>query len=89
MHIKHFSCIITLTIIDTKTKKETDLKDDSVIITEKLAEYFNKKVGDKITILENDNLTYEFTISNICENYIGDYMYMTKETYIKNIGEFW
>ena len=77
-----------LTIIDTKTKKETDLKDNSVIITEKLAEYFNKKVGDTITILENDNLTYEFTISNICENYIGDYMYMTKDTYIKNIGDY-
>lgn len=77
-----------LTIIDVETKEETSLKEDSVIVTEKLAKYFNKKVGDTIKILENDNLIYEFTISNICENYIGDYIYMTKETYIKNIGEY-
>ena len=77
-----------LTIIDAATKKETSLKEGSVIVTEKLAKYFNKKVGDTIKILENNNLTYEFTISNICENYIGDYIYMTKETYKKNIGEY-
>ena len=77
-----------LTIIDVETKKETNLKENSVIVTEKLAKYFNKKVGDTIKILENNNLTYEFTISNICENYIGDYIYMTKETYKKNIGDY-
>ena len=78
----------TLTIIDAETKKEISLKDNSVIITSKLAKYFNKKVGDTITILETNNLTYEFKISNICENYIGDYVYMTKDTYRKNIGEY-
>ena len=77
-----------LTIIDAETKEEISLKDDSVIITGKLAEYFNKKVGDTVAILENDNLTYEFTISNICENYIGDYIYMSKKTYEKYIGEY-
>lgn len=78
----------TLSIIDTKTKKEIILKEDSVIVTEKLAKYFNKKVGDTIKILENNNLTYEFKITNICENYIGDYIYMTKENYKKHIGEY-
>ena len=78
----------TLTIKDVETKKEIDLKEDSVVVTEKLAKYFNKKVGDTIKILENDNLIYEFTISNICENYIGDYVYMTKDTYKKNIGKY-
>ena len=77
-----------ITLIDVKTKKEINLKDNSVVVTEKLAKYFNKKVGDTIKILENDNLTYEFTISNICENYIGDYIYMTKRTYIDKIGEY-
>ena len=77
-----------LTIKDAKTKEEISLKEDSVIVTEKLAKYFNKKVGDTIKIMESNNLTYEFKISNICENYIGDYIYMTKETYIKNIGDY-
>ena len=77
-----------LTIIDVKTKKETNLKENSVIVTKKLAQYFHKKVGDTIKILESNNLTYEFTISNICENYIGDYVYMSKETYQKNIDKY-
>ena len=77
-----------LTIIDVDTKEEISLKEDSVVVTEKLAKYFNKKVGDTIEILESDNLTYEFTISNICENYIGDYIYITKDTYEKSIGKY-
>ena len=77
-----------LTIKDAKTKEETSFKEGSVIITEKLAKYFNKKVGDTIRILESNNLIYEFPISNISENYIGDYMYMSKETYSKSIGKY-
>jgi len=78
----------TLTLIDVETKEEISLKDDSVVVTEKLAKYFNKKVGDTIAILESDNLTYEFKISNISENYIGDYIYMTKDTYRRHIGDY-
>ncbi len=77
-----------LTLKDAKTKEEINFKEGSVIITEKLAKYFNKKVGDTLKILESNNLTYEFPISNITENYIGDYIYISKETYSKNIGEY-
>ena len=77
-----------LTLIDVKTKKEISLKDNSVVVSKKLAKYFNKKVGDTIAILENDNLIYEFKISNISENYIGDYVFMTKHTYRKHIGDY-
>ena len=77
-----------LSLKDVKTKEVVSFKDGSVIITEKLAKYFNKKVGDRIKILESDNLVYEFPISSIIENYIGDYIYMSKETYKKNINEY-
>ena len=77
-----------LSLKDVKTKEVVSFKDESVIITEKLAKYFNKKVGDKIKILESNNLVYEFPISSIIENYIGDYIYMSKETYKKNINEY-
>ena len=83
---KEFKKAITLK--DVKTKEEINLKEGSIVVTEKLAKYFNKKVGDTIKILESNNLTYEFPISNICENYIGDYIYMSKETYSKNINEY-
>ena len=78
----------TLTIIDVETKEEVNLKEDSIIVTSKFAKYFNKKVGDTIKILESNNMIYEFPISNICENYIGDYIYMTKSTYRKNIDKY-
>lgn len=78
----------TLTLRDNKTKEEISFKDGSVVVTEKLAKYFNKKVGDNIKILESNNLVYEFPISNIIENYIGDYIYMSKESYQKNIDEY-
>ena len=77
-----------LTLIDVKTKEEISFKEGSIVITEKLAKYFNKKVGDTLKILESNNLIYEFPISHICENYIGDYIYMSKETYKKNIDEY-
>ena len=77
-----------LTLIDVKTKKEVGVKDDSIIITKKLAKYFNKKVGDTITITESNNLSYKYTISSICENYIGDYAYMSRKTYKKDIGDY-
>ena len=78
----------TLTLIDVNTKEEINLKEDSIVVTEKFAKYFKKKVGDTIKILESNNLVYEFPISNICENYIGDYIYMSKDTYSKNIDEY-
>ncbi len=78
----------TLTLIDVSTKEEITLKDDSVVITDKLAKYFHKKVGDTISILDSNNLTYDFKISNIVDNYIGDYIYMTKDTYQKYIGDY-
>ncbi len=77
-----------LTLIDVDTKEEISFTEGSIIITQKLAKYFNKKVGDTLKILESNNLIYEFPISNICENYIGDYIYMSKDTYSKNIDEY-
>ena len=77
-----------LSLKDVKTKEVVSFQNESVIITEKLAKYFNKKVGDRIKILESDNFVYEFPISSIIENYIGDYIYMSKETYKKNINEY-
>ncbi len=78
----------TLTIRDVKTKKEITLTDNTVVVTQKLAKFLKKKVGDTITIMESDNLPYDFTITNISENYIGDYVYFNKHMYTKNIDEY-
>lgn len=77
-----------LSLKDTKTKKELELVNNKVIISDKLADLENKVVGDKIKIKDSGNNEYEFIISGICENYVGHYVFMNKETYENNIGNY-
>lgn len=77
-----------LNLKDVKTGRYLDLVTNKVIITDKLAELEDKKVGDKITITDSENNEYEFVVSGICENYVGHYVFMNKETYEKNIGPY-
>lgn len=64
-------------------KKQISLTEDKIILSEKLATTLEVEVGDKVSFLINDEYE-EIEVSNIVENYINDYAYMTKETY-KNI----
>ena len=73
---------------DKNTKQKLTLKDNEIIITDKLAALTNKKVGDKFTITNTNKETYEFIISDICENYVGHYVYMNKNTYENNIDKY-
>lgn len=59
------------------------LEKDKVIISHKLSKILNLSVNDKIKFTYK-NKNYEFTISGITENYIGNYIYMSKELYEKN-----
>lgn len=77
-----------LSLKDVKTKKELELVNNKVIISDKLADLENKEVGDKIKIMDSENNEYEFIISGICENYVGHYVFMDKETYENNIGNY-
>lgn len=77
-----------LSLKDVKTKKELKLENNKVIISDKLADLENKEVGDKIKITDSENNEYEFIISGICENYVGHYVFMNKETYENNIGNY-
>lgn len=69
---------------DRKTKTEYELPNDSIIITEKLAKLLEIKVGDTITIENNDNIQKEVKVSNITENYLMHYIYMSPTLY-KNL----
>lgn len=77
-----------LNLRDLKTGKKLKLKDDEVIISDKLAQLVNKKEKDKITLKSADGKTYTFVISAVCENYVGHYVFMNKNTYEKNIGDY-
>lgn len=73
-------------ISDYVTLKSTDsstltLNDDGVIITEKMAQLLDAKVGENISIRNSDNELYIVKVSGICENYISNFMYMNSTYY--------
>lgn len=70
--------------IELKDKnKSLSLQKDKVIISHKLSRILDLDVNDKIEF-NYKNTIYQFTISGIAENYIGNYIYMSKELYEKN-----
>lgn len=75
-------------LIDYKTEKKVSLKNNKVIITDKLADLHNIKVGDKIKILDSNKNSYSFEVSDIVKNYIGHYIYMDKNTLENNDKEY-
>lgn len=56
------------------------LSDDGVMISAKIAEFLNAKVGDTITI-SIDAVNYEVKVSGIFEFYFMHYVYMSKSYY--------
>lgn len=68
-------------------KKEDNIinleEQDGVVITEKLSELIGAKQGDTIIIKDADDNEKEVKISQIVENYISHYIYMSKEYYEK------
>jgi putative ABC transport system permease protein len=78
--------VINLT--DMENKEIDRLEEGKVIITEKLADLENLKIGDKIKVIDTDNNEYEFEISNIVKNYLEHFIFMDKNTFELNGGSF-
>ena len=70
------------------TNKSINLQEDGVVITEKLAQTLNVKVGDEISIVENSiNLNKKVKITGVAENYLYNFMYLTPIMYNKIYGK--
>lgn len=69
------------------TNKPVSLYSDGVIITENIANVFKIGKGDSITVKDTDNNTYSFTVSEVVENYISNYIYMDSDLYNKIFGK--
>ena len=72
---------------DRRTKKEYTLQDTGVIITEKLSNMLGVKKGDTILLQDGEYDTFTVEIADICENYMGNYIFMTSELYESVYGE--
>ena len=78
--------VIQLHDINNK-KKEIKIKDDYAYISEKLAKLLKVKVGDKVSFLVNDKYI-DIEVGSIVENYIRDYVYLSKNTYEKIFDDY-
>lgn len=52
-----------------------------VLLTEKLAELTDIKIGDTVTVSVSDTEKAELKVAGLVENYVQNYLYMTGETY--------
>lgn len=72
----------SISLIDLKTNNVIDnISDNSCIISEKTAKLLDIDVGDKISLIDNDNNKYDIKVSYIIKNYINQYLYINKNTY--------
>ena len=83
---EEFKKVINLN--DVKTHEKIELNDNEILITDKTAELIGAKVGDTIKIKNSDEEEKEFRISKIVENYVGHYVYMSKDLYEKNYEKY-
>ena len=63
------------------------LSQEGAVITEKLADMLDVGVGDTITLVDGDNRRAEVTITDLTENYVFHYIYITEECYESLFGQ--
>ncbi len=73
-------------LTEVNEEKKIKLNNKGVVITPKIAERFKLEVGDEFTIELSNKKTYELKVSAITENYVSNYIYMTKEYYENIFG---
>lgn len=77
-----------INLIDSVTKEPLTLEKGKVIITDKLSDLTNLKVGDTIKVLDSNNKKYQYEISGITENHLEHFIYMDKETFTNQKEEY-
>ena len=72
---------------DRLTGETYEIQDDGVMLSEKLASMLEVKRGDTITIVNEERGNREVKVTDICENYLGHYIYMSGAYYKELYGE--
>ncbi len=85
-YAEEFHNVITLRDVNNEYSI-VELVSDKIILSEKLAKLLDVGVGDKVGFIISNEYK-EIEISHIVENYIGNYAYMDRETYINMFGDY-
>ena len=76
-----------INVYDVETGEKADIAENEIGLTDKAAELLGVVVGDSIILKNSDDEEFEVKISNIIENYVQHYVFMTKDTYEKIFNE--
>ena len=79
-----FSDFVTL---KDKTNK-VELLNKGALVSRKLADKFNIKKGSIIKLTDSENNIFEIKINNIVDNYVDNYIYISKDYYNDLLGNY-
>ena len=69
------------------TENSIKMDNSGVVITQKLAEVLKISRGDTIKVKDADNNLYSLKVSDVAENYMQNYIYISKNLYDKVLGK--
>lgn len=76
--------------IDFHTKKKETVEQPGLgeaVINSKLSDIYKLNIGDELTLRDENMQELHVTVSGIFENYIYDYVFVSEETYVEQMGE--
>ncbi len=76
--------------IDFHTKEKKTVEQPGAgqaVINSKLSDMYKLKIGDELTLRDKDMQELHVTVSGIFENFIYDYVFISEETYVEQMGE--
>ena len=83
---KELSKVIDLKSIEND--KKAKLKDNEIVISEKIAKLFDVEIGDKLKIYDDNDNKKDIIISDIVYNYVNLYAYVNTNTYNELFKEY-
>lgn len=78
------------TFLNLHTQEGEDIPypgEGEAVLTAKIAENMGIEPGDQVTLRDNDMNSFTVSVSALCENYVYNYIYVSKETYVNQIGK--
>lgn len=72
---------------DRKTKQQYTFDENSVMLTEQLADHLGVGEGDQVQITSTDGEEVSVTVTHVVENYMMHYIYMAPQVYEDVFGE--
>jgi len=74
--------------LEDEDGNKVNLEDDMVLSSINVSEVLGYKAGDNVTIQNMDLVNADVEITHIVMNYLGNYIYMTENTYVEYYDEF-